>query len=365
MGDGVHRAGAPGGLSRPGPQTRAARAGAAPEPPGGAVAAWHAGPVTTSTRRPGAPARRAAAASTEPVPVVGAREPCPCGSGKRYKLCHGRQARAAATTLVLRPYQGLPAEADWVALREIVPAATSTARLAAGGEAVVVATVLPDGVAARRRGDGVVFLGLQGSTSSGDPSRDAAAALEAALALEPGAEVPAAGLPGPGPRLQDLLDLDAPFEVTVREDYGYWLDADGEGAAPELREALAQAGESIVPTARLAGVEAAYWAQVGVRRHLRWVLPEDEQPLLDALARLHVAGGLGVGEGSRYLGAFRAQGLLVPVWDLAPDAEPGDLEEPAAALRARLDEALQAGTPLDEAERRARAGVVARQITLR
>ena len=27
---------------------------------------------------------------TEEIPVVGLREPCPCGSGKRYKACHGK-----------------------------------------------------------------------------------------------------------------------------------------------------------------------------------------------------------------------------------------------------------------------------------
>ena len=41
------------------------------------------------------------------VPVVGMREPCPCGSGRRYKACHGRSASHAATELVLRPFEGL------------------------------------------------------------------------------------------------------------------------------------------------------------------------------------------------------------------------------------------------------------------
>jgi preprotein translocase subunit SecA len=26
------------------------------------------------------------------VPVVGRNEPCPCGSGKKYKHCHGKLA---------------------------------------------------------------------------------------------------------------------------------------------------------------------------------------------------------------------------------------------------------------------------------
>ena len=46
-------------------------------------------------------------------------------------------------------------------------------------------------------------------------------------------------------------------------------------------------------------------------------MPHDEDTLLDALARLHAAGADSVGEGSRYVGSFRAHGLVVPVWDLA------------------------------------------------
>jgi len=32
------------------------------------------------------------AARLAPVPKVGRNEPCPCGSGKKYKMCHGRLA---------------------------------------------------------------------------------------------------------------------------------------------------------------------------------------------------------------------------------------------------------------------------------
>ncbi len=128
---------------------------------------------------------------------------------------------------------------------------------------------------------------------------------------------------------------------------------------------MERANAAVVPTQRLTSVEAAYWCRIGERRHLRWVLPEPEDELLDALARLHVAGGSALGPGSRYIGAFRAHGLLVPVWDLAPDAGAGDTEDPAQAFRQRLDEALAARTPLTVDERRARAGVVSRQLTLR
>src|SRR3954452_4168110 len=79
------------------------------------------------------------------IPVVGGREPCPCGSGKRYKQCHGRAEREVATRLVPRPFEGLPGECDWIAMREIVPAATATVTTVAehGSLPVTVATVLP------------------------------------------------------------------------------------------------------------------------------------------------------------------------------------------------------------------------------
>jgi hypothetical protein len=94
------------------------------------------------------------------------------------------------------------------------------------------------------------------------------------------------------------------------------------------------------------------------------VLPEDEEPLLDAMARLAAANGLGLGPETRYVGSFRAHGVLVPVWDLPLDREVADLEQPAAELRARLDEALASPRPLTGEQRRSRAGLLSRQLTL-
>ena len=147
------------------------------------------------------------------VPVVGMREPCPCGSGRRYKVCHGRAGRAQSVRLVTRPFEGLTGEADWVALREMVPAATVTVRTTAeyGGRDVTVATVLPMAWPAMHRADGSVLIGLQTQGGSGDPSRDAADALLAALAAEPGTPIAPGDLPGHGPRLQDVLEPGLPF----------------------------------------------------------------------------------------------------------------------------------------------------------
>jgi hypothetical protein len=297
-----------------------------------------------------------------PVAAVGAKEPCPCGSGRKYKACHGRDADAAR--LVARPFQGLPGEVEWVALREIVPAATAALTVAgAPDRTVTLSTVLPLAWPALVRADGRVMLGLQVAARSGDVSRDLAFALEQALAAGPGSPVQPVGLPGPGPRLQDLL-TDAPLEVTVHDGFDYWVegaaDPDGEVAA-----SMERANASVVPTARLESVAGAYWCRMRERSHLRWVLPDDEQPLLDALARLAAGPGLSLGEGTRYVGSFRAHGLLCPVWDLPLEQEAASLEEPVAALRARLDDELAAPRDLTSEERRTRAGLLSRQLTLR
>ena len=231
---------------------------------------------------------------------------------------------------------------------------------------MLLSTVLPLAWPALVRADGTVLLGLQQPTRSGDVSRDLAAALERALETAPGSPVTALGPPGPGPRLQDLLD-DAAIDVTVHAGFDYWLDGalGDDGPSDEVAASLERANATVVPTARLTAVPAAYWCRMGERAHLRWVLPEDEEPALDALARVGADGGLAVGPDTRYVGAFRAHGLLVPVWDLPADREAEALEGPVATLRTRLDQALALTGPLTTDERRVRAGLTSRQLTLR
>ena len=278
-------------------------------------------------------------------------------------------ARRPSVEFVLRPFEGLPGEPDWVAMREVVPAATATARTTAehGSRDVVVTTVLPMAWPALHRGDGAIFLALQQHAGSGDASRDLAALLLQALELPAGTPITSAPLPEPGPRLQDVLDLTVPFEVTVHEGFDYWTAA-GVELTPDVQASLERMNETIVPTHRLTGVEGAYWARMGEREYLRWAVPHDEQKFLDALARLHARRESGLGDQGdlgKFIGAFRSCGILVPVWDLAPGTEADALEAPVAALGERLEAALAVETPLDANERRARAGLVARQLTLR
>ena len=301
------------------------------------------------------------------VPVVSGRAPCPCGSGRRYKACHGRSAARAADRLVRRPFEGLAGEADWVALREIVPAATAPLTLAGdhAARSATLSTVLPLAWPAMVRGDGSVYLGLQVPGASGDVSRDVAAALLSALDAEPGSMIPSGALAGPGSRLQDVLDPAKPLDVTVHAGFDYWIEGIGDERDAEVTASLERANAGVVPTVRLVSVDAAYWAGLPERSTLRWVLPEDEEPLLDALARLHGSGGLTLGAGTRFIGTFRAHGLLVPVWDLRIDTKADDIEDEATAFRARLDEALTADAPLTSTERHARAGLQTRQLTIR
>ena len=287
------------------------------------------------------------------------------------KVAARRAARKAAAARAANPaprrsFEGLPGEADWVAMREVVPAATAQVHTTAehGDRDVVIATVLPGMIPAMHRDDGVILLALQTMTSSGDPSRDLAFALEQMLESEPGTSLTHLDLPGEGPRLQDMLNTDRAFEVTVHDSFDFVIP-EGTEATPELTAALEEFSGAIVPTVKLESVPSAYWCRMGAREFLRWARTEEEENLLDALARLRAAGTSALDDGSKFIGAFRSCGLVIPVWELAPGTEAEELEGPAPEFEKRLAEALTVTEPLSADERRARAGIVSRQVTLR
>jgi hypothetical protein len=271
------------------------------------------------------------------------------------------------TELVQRPFEGLAGEGDWIALRELVPAATVRLTLMEslpdGVPSVTLATVLPMAWPALRRDDGSVLLGLQNDTPSGDLSRDLADTLQRALTAEPGTPVQARRAPADGPRLQDLLDPAAAFEPVVHTGFEFWVP-DSENASPEVAASLERANAAAIPTVKLSGVDGAYWCETPDKNHLRWVMPHPEEQLLDALARLHAAGASSLGEGTRLVGSFRAHGLTVPVWDLPTGVSAEDVEKPAAEFAERLAAALASEAPLTVDERRARGGLTNRQVTL-
>jgi len=280
------------------------------------------------------------------------------------------RSRVEPAPFIARPFEGLPGETDWVALREILPAATAMVRFAKGkapeGAPVeaTVATVLPLAWPGLHRADGTVFIGTQSGSASGDASRDLAQSLLAAASAEQGTPVTTvAQATADTPRLQDVLDTKADFEVTVHEGFDFWVgdsELDAEGKA-----SLERANESIVPTTKMAALPSAYWVRIGDRTHIRLVLGDDEDVATDALARLLAAGESALGEGTRLLGAFRACGLLVPVWDLDPEKDADAYEAELAAFAKRYAAAVASTEPLTPEERRARSGLLSRQVTLR
>ena len=102
---------------------------------------------------------RAAEAAPRAEGEVGPRQPCPCGSGRRYKACHGAPG-GAPVTWSARPFAGLQGECDLIAMREFVPAASAPLRLKDSDRDVLLCTLLPGAAPAMVRDSGAVWLGL-------------------------------------------------------------------------------------------------------------------------------------------------------------------------------------------------------------
>ena len=224
-----------------------------------------------------------------PEGEVGPRQPCPCGSGKRYKACHGAPG-GAGDVYVGRPFEGLPSECDLVALRELVPAATraadrsrtptapsSCARCCRWPRRRWCATAATSGwgcrcstTSATRRATWPPCSPARSTPSPGDGRRRAHRPAR-----------PRAAAAGPGHRRAARHHRARGLRLLGRRRRRPGRAADA---------LVEQANSPATPTARLASVEAAYWTDVGTKEHLRWVMPEPEDQLLDALARLHAAG---------------------------------------------------------------------------
>lgn len=279
-----------------------------------------------------------------------------------------KKQRKQQVPFVGRPFEGLAGETEWVAIREILPAATAPIRLTGdaapeGLTEATVATVLPMAWAGLHRETGEVVIGTQSGGASGDTSRDLVSQLLATASI--GAGMPVPSVPPPTidtPRLQDIVDQSTPFRAEVHDGFEFWTaDAELEG---EAKESLERANASAIPTVRL-GEDSAFWCKIGERTYVRIVLPEDEDAATNALARLHAAGEDSLGDGTRLLGAFRACGLLVPVIELDPEVEPAEYETALANWRTRYASALANQDSLTADERRAKSGLLSRQVTLR
>ncbi|WP_165217024.1 DUF5926 family protein [Schaalia sp. ZJ1691] len=290
-------------------------------------------------------------------------------ASRRKKVTDPAKLKAyrAPIPFVARPFEGMTKEVELVAMREIIPAAIMSARTTPehGGIECDLVTLLPDGRAAMVRSDGRVLVALQTRFNSGDLSHDVGAAVLAAIAAQK------AGTEGivdidvrdPSERLQDILDPEGFGDLDITDDFGFWFDPTEEIDA-DTRRALEENRADIIPTEAVADVEGMYWCSMN-RNFVRYVTDIDESALFNGLARLGAQGTANVGEGSRFVGAFRALGIAIPVFELGEGVSAADVAPEAQAFAKRLDEALALTDPLSDDERRIRAGMVSRQVTIR
>lgn len=297
------------------------------------------------------------------------RHNAPKPGGKRQAKLAARAAEREELWVEPRPFAGLAGECDMVAMREFVPSATATLTTTNDARTVTLATVLPGAIAGLVRDEelgGEAMVGLQVQVHGPDPSVDLAYAVDWATRAGGGETLTSSHPDASTPRLSDVIVADAPLEIAVHDDFSWWV-ADGVDVSPEIAQAIRNANEAMMPSARVDadGIEAAWWVDAGEKAHIRWVRPEDEDRLFEALARVHATGGLHLGEGSRFAGSFRTHGLLVPVFDLDREMHHQEWVPALRELDARLAEALANEAPLSSEERSSRDGLRARQVTLR
>ncbi|WP_448852593.1 DUF5926 family protein [Corynebacterium sp. 335C] len=297
-------------------------------------------------------------------------EQLPEGMSRRQAKLAARAAERERLAGNPRPFEGQEHEADLVALREFVPSAVVPVDVKGAERDVRVVTLLPGGAAALTRAadaGGAALVALQTRERSNDAGADLARALQWAAQAGDGETLETA-VSGDAPALNDVLTAVRLDELEVFEGYDWWLP-EGVERTPFLEQNLRAANDTVLPSYRVdADVPGAvWWVDPGERAHIRWIRPEVEGPLLDALARVHAADNLTLGEGSKFAGVFRADGVLVPVWDLDRERPYAEWAGPVEDFQKRLAEALESvpERPLTADERKSRDTIVSRQVTIR
>jgi len=306
--------------------------------------------------------------STSEIPAVGLREPCPCGSGKRYKNCHARDRDKEANALVVRPFEGLACEAQLVMMTEFLSSATAVLPLVSKqavvpkGVTVTIGTLLPNAYRGVRTAKNSIVLGMQNTFNSNDRSRDVADAIEILVDANPQEYADCQTSLDPGLRLQDFIDPTALLEVQSLDDFSWWLETNVvEGF--EVTD-LDELNSSVITADLIDGVPAAYLVHLADRPQVRMSLPYAEDAATDAWARLAATHQESLGEGTKLLGNFRVHGILTPVWDIATE-NVADIAEEVRAFAQRFAAAVADISELTTDQRRSRAAVVGKHVTIR
>lgn len=296
------------------------------------------------------------------------REDLPEGMTRREAKLAARAAEREKLQKDPRPFGGLAAEADLVALQEFVPSAVTTYDIK--GTPVNIASVLPGAGAALVREEsqgGERFVALQVTSHSQNPGRDLAYALNWVVDAKPGETLQSTVADGSQPELTSLIDADATPEITTYQDFSWWFP-EGAAVPPQIQQALQQANDAVLPSEKVgADLPGAIWwvNPGGGKAHIRWVRTEDnEAQMLSALARIAARGELNLGEGTKFAGAFRTHGLVVPVFDLDPSVEASSYEEALTALNTKIEAEYANDAALSADERKQLDNIKSRQVTI-
>ena len=269
------------------------------------------------------------------------REDLPEGMSRRQAKLAARAAEREALAKDPRPYAGLAMEPDLIALQEFVPSAV--AQVEVNGTPVELVTVLPGAGAAlvRPEDQGAQRLvALQVQSHSHNPGRDLAYALSWVLDAEPGESLQSTVADGSQPELASLLDASSTLTIEEHSDFNWWFP-EGAAVPPEIRQALSRANDAVLPSEKIqVDLPGSIWwvNPGGGKAHIRWVRPEDnEAQMLTVLARIAAAGELHLGEGTRFAGAFRTHGVVVPVWDLDPSVDAASYADALTTLNAKIE----------------------------
>ena len=296
------------------------------------------------------------------------RADLPEGMSRREAKLAARAAEREKFQKDPRPYGGLAAEADLVALQEFVPSAVTTVDVK--GTPVNIVTVLPGAGAALVREEdqgGERFVALQVTSHSQNPGRDLAYALNWVVNAKPGETLQSTVADGSQPELSEFLSDDATLDITTYQDFSWWFP-EGASVPPQIQQALRQANDAVLPSEKIgADLPGAIWwvNPGGGKAHIRWVRTEDnEAQMLSALARIAARGELNLGEGTKFAGAFRTHGLVVPVFDLDPAVAADSYEAALADLDKKITTEYTNDAALSADERKQLDNIKSRQVTI-
>ena len=296
------------------------------------------------------------------------RADLPEGMSRREAKLAARAAEREKFQKDPRPFGGLAAEADLVALQEFVPSAVTTVDVK--GTPVNIVTVLPGAGAALVREEdqgGERFVALQVTSHSQNPGRDLAYALNWVVNAKPGETLQSTVADGSQPELSELLSDDATLDITTYQDFSWWFP-EGASVPPQIQQALRQANDAVLPSEKISEnlPGAIWWVNPGGgKAHIRWVRTEDnEAQMLSALARIAARGELNLGEDTKFAGAFRTHGLVVPVFDLDPSVAADSYEAALADLDKKITAEYANDAALSADERKQLDNIKSRQVTI-